>query len=175
MDWIYSPQDPLLETLAGCFIIFVIIIVLTRIVGLRSFAKFTIYDFAFTVAIGSIISSILTSSTSIAQGSVAIGGLLFLAMLFSFLQRKINPVDDIISNDPLLLMDGAEILDDNLKAARIHKQQIIAKLREANVTRFEQVLAVVLESTGDISVLHTSSGEEVELEEELLSGVRMKA
>lgn len=82
MDWIYSASDPLLQTLAGSILIFVVIIILTRIVGLRSFAKFTAYDFAFTVAIGSIISSTLTSSTSIAHGSIAITGLLLLTYLF---------------------------------------------------------------------------------------------
>ena len=67
MDWIYSSTDPLLQTLGSCLLIFAGTILITRIIGLRSFAKFTTYDFAITVAIGSIISSILTSSTSVAQ------------------------------------------------------------------------------------------------------------
>ena len=83
MNWIYSNNDPILQTLAGCVLIFVVIIILTRIIGLRAFAKFTTYDFAFTVAIGSIISSILTSSTSFVHGSIAIAGLLLTAFIFS--------------------------------------------------------------------------------------------
>ena len=82
MEWIYNIKDPLLENLIGSVLIFFTIILLTRIVGLRSFAKFTAYDFAFTIAIGSIISSILTSNTSIVHGSVAIGSLLFLTFMF---------------------------------------------------------------------------------------------
>ncbi|WP_452223355.1 DUF421 domain-containing protein [Lacinutrix chionoecetis] len=173
MKWLYSASDPILQTLAGCFLIFIIIIVLTRIIGLRSFAKFTAYDFAFTVAIGSIISSILTSSTSIVQGLVAIAGLLILTFIFSTLQRKYSVLSKLISNAPLLLMDGSQILESNLKYARIEKKQLIAKLREANVLNYNQVYAVVLESTGAISVLHKSSDTENDIfDDALLLGVR---
>ncbi|MAT90447.1 MAG: hypothetical protein CMC35_07105 [Flavobacteriaceae bacterium] len=172
MKWIYATSDPLWETLVGCFLIFIVIIVLTRIIGLRSFAKFTAYDFAFTVAIGSIISSTLTSSTSITHGAVAIAGLLALTFIFSFLQRKSSTLNKTISNAPLLLMDGSNILEENLRYARIERSQLIAKLREANVLQFEQVKAVVLESTGDISVLHTGSDDDIALESRLLESVR---
>jgi len=145
MDWIYSTDDPLLQTLAGSLIIFIVVITLTRIIGLRSFAKFTAYDFAFTIAIGSIISSILTSSTSIAHGSVAVGALLILTFIFSYLQRAVPAINKLISNKPLLLMDGSTILEENLKYAR----------------------------TGDISVLHTSSSDDDGvLNKALLDGVR---
>ena len=173
MDWIYSNSDPLLETLGGCIFMIIAIIIFTRIIGLRSFAKFTAYDFALTVAIGSIISSTLTSSTSVAQGAIAILGLLVLMFIFSTLQRKFSWFNNIISNDPLLLMDGNQILYENLKYARVEENQLISKLREANVLNYEQVYAVVLESTGDISVLHASSSDKAEeFNEKLLSGVR---
>ena len=171
MEWIYSVKDPLLETIIGSIIIFIIIILFTRIIGLRSFAKFTAYDFAFTIAIGSILSSILTSSTSIVHGAVAIASLLTLTFIFSYLQKIFPKLDAVISNKPLLLMDGSEILYENLKAARIQKSQLIAKLREANVVDISKVKAVVLESTGDISVLH-SSDENCKLNNELLEDVK---
>ncbi len=171
MDWIYDIKDPLWETIVGSFLVFIIIIVLTRIVGLRSFAKFTAYDFAFTVAIGSIISSTLTSSTSIAHGGIAIASLLILTYIFSFLQRKFPALNSAISNKPLLLMDKDQIIEKNLKHGRIEKSQLIAKLREANVLDFKQIEAVVLESTGDISVLHKTD-DDVSLHQDLLEGVR---
>lgn len=175
MEWIYSSNDPIFQTLIGCAIIFVVIIILTRIVGLRAFAKFTAYDFAFTIAIGSIISSTLTSSTTLAHGSIAIAGLLIITFAFSTLQRKSPFLSKIISNAPLLLMDGNKILHDNLKSARIEEEQLISKLRGANVLNYDQVFAVILESTGDISVMHASSSEKNErFDKILLTGVRTK-
>lgn len=171
MEWIYNLKDPLWETVVGSFLIFITVITLTRIIGLRTFAKFTAYDFAFTIAIGSIISSILTSSTSIIHGAVAIASLLVLSCVFSYLQRLFPSLKALISNKPMLLMKEDKILYENLKQARIEKSQLIAKLREANVLDFNQVEAVVLESTGDISVLHKTN-KEVSLNSDLLEGVR---
>ena len=171
MEWIYDVKDPLWETIVGSILLFVIIITLTRIIGLRTFAKFTAYDFAFTIAIGSILSAILTSSTSIVHGSLAITSMLVLTYIFSMLQRKFPAIDALISNKPLLLMDKDQILHKNLQHARIEKSQLIAKLREANVLDFSQIEAVVLESTGDISVLHKSSND-ISLHNALLEGVR---
>ncbi|WP_162056144.1 DUF421 domain-containing protein [Pontibacter pamirensis] len=175
MEWIFDKSDPLLETMIGSIMMFSVIILLTRIIGLRSFAKFTVYDFAFTIAIGSIISSTLTSGTSIVHGSVAIASLLFLTFIFSTLQKKFPALSSTISNKPLLLMRGNQILEENLKHARIEKSQLIAKLREANVSRLNQIQAVVLESTGDISVLHKSKDtDEQSVDSIILEGVREK-
>ena len=68
-------------------------------------------------------------------------------------------------------MDGADIIHSNLQTARIHEGQLIAKLREANVFNFSQVIAVVMETTGDISVLHRSNRENDEFEDRILQGV----
>lgn len=95
--------------------------------------------------------------------------------VFSTLQRKFPSLSKLISNAPLLLMDGNKILHENLKSARIEEGQLISKLREANVLNYDQVFAVILESTGDISVLHASSGEKNErFDKKLLNGVRTK-
>lgn len=172
MEWMYKLDDPLLETLGACLAVFVLIIVVARIIGLRSFAKFTAYDFAFTVAIGSIIGSILTSATSVVLGFTAIFGLLIITYVISYLQKRYNSLDKLISNKPLLLMDGSEILYHNLKSAQIQEEQLIAKLRESNVLNLNQIMAVVLETTGDISVMHrTSLSENEKFEEKMLQGV----
>ena len=175
MNWIYNNDDPILQTFAGAIIIFVMVILLTRIIGLRSFAKFTAFDFAFTIAIGSIISSTLTSSTSLVHGSIAIASLLCITYICSWLQRKFSLFNNLISNSPLLLMEGNKILYENLAHGRIEEKQLIAKLREANVLNYDQVLAVILESTGDISVLHKSECDSEEsMDDNLMKGVRRK-
>lgn len=55
-----------------------------------------------------------------------------------------------------------------LRQARVSVDDVRAKLREANVLRYDEVRAVVLETTGDISVLHGDA----ELELDLIDGVR---
>ena len=66
------------------------------------------------------------------------------------------------------MVDG-KILYENLEKSNVGEEDLIAKLREANVIHFDEVLAVILESTGDMSVLHSS--EKSELQDKLLLGV----
>jgi len=61
-----------------------------------------------------------------------------------------------INNQPILLMDGPTILHENLKKAQLTVADLHSKLREANVLNYRQVKAVVFETTGDVSVLHTN-------------------
>jgi uncharacterized membrane protein YcaP (DUF421 family) len=69
-----------------------------------------------------------------------------------------------------MLMDGHKILTHNLHRAKVTEGDLRSKLREANVLNLSQVRAVVFEATGDISVLHSNSEDEV-LEDWLLKDV----
>lgn len=77
-----------------------------------------------------------------------------------------------MDNTPLLLRDGPTILEHNLIKAQVINGDLRAKLREANVIKLSQVRAVVFETTGDISVLHTAD-EGKELKDWLLKDVKL--
>ncbi len=51
-------------------------------------------------------------------------------------------------------MCNGKILRDNLSSTNVSEGELKAKLREANVTRLSDVHAVVLETTGNVSVVH---------------------
>ena len=134
--------------------IYLAVIIMTRICGKRSFSKMSSFDFAMTVAVGSIVAStILTSSVSMLQGITGLVVVYLLQILIA-LARRSKFVQNIVDNSPLLLMDGSTILEDNLRKARVTHGDLRSKLREANVTQLSQIKAVVFETTGDISVLH---------------------
>ncbi|WP_121666582.1 DUF421 domain-containing protein [Mesonia aquimarina] len=136
--------------------IYFAIILFTKIAGKRSFSKMSSFDFAMTVAIGSVVATVILSSTiNLTQGLLGLGMLYILQMSVALL-RRFNWIQKIVDNKPLLLMDGENILEDNLRKARVTKSDLRAKLREANVIEFSEIKAVVFETTGDISVLHTT-------------------
>lgn len=154
-DWLVSDWTTIVKVFISTVLIFTILIVWIRISGLRSFAKMSSIDFASTIAIGSILAStILSDSPSLLVGASAIGFILLLQTVFSILTLKLSWFNTLTSNQPLLLMDGSTILHDNLKATNLSKEDLMAKLREANVIQISEVKAVILETTGDISVLH---------------------
>ncbi len=150
--------------------IYLAVIIFTRIAGKRSFSKMSSFDFAMTVAIGSILAStILSKSVSLLQGIVGLAMVYILQISVAVLRRS-SHIEKLVDNTPMLLMDKTEILHENLKKSRVTEADLISKLREANVLELSQVRAVVFEATGDITVLHTKD-ENVELDEWLMEGV----
>ncbi|WP_209403464.1 DUF421 domain-containing protein [Pseudozobellia sp. WGM2] len=156
--------------LVSSFGIYLIVILFTRIAGKRSFSKMSSFDFAMTVAVGSIIATtILSSSVNLIDGIVGLACIYSLQILIA-IGRRLDFIKKIVDNSPLLLMDGEKILEDNMRKARVSQGDLRSKLREANVTSLSQVHAVIFETTGDISVLHKS--QDVDLDVWLLKDVR---
>ena len=129
------------------------IVVYVRIAGLRSFSKMSAFDFAVTVAFGSILGAVALSGSPLVEGLVAAASLLAFQTLIGFGRSRFG-LDRVVDNTPLLLVVQGEMLTGNLRRARITEQDIHAKLRQANVATLCDVQAVVLETTGDLSVVH---------------------
>lgn len=170
-NWIFESWSTMAIVFFSVLLIFSIIIVITRISGLRTFAKMSSFDFASTIAIGSILASvIMNTGQSIGRGTIALGTIIAFQTLFAYVKRKSERLSKILTNKPTLIMDGEKILYENLAKTNVSEDDLIAKLRESNVRHFGEVLAVVLESTGDVSVIH--SGDNIQLNrEQLLKGV----
>ena len=171
-DWFVTSPEVIIPTILSAIVIYAVIIGLTRLFGLRSFSKMSSFDFAMTIAVGTVLSStIISKDTSVWQGITALLSLYALQTLVAWLRRKFDWFSEAVDNDPLLLMQGSKILHENLKKAHLSEDDLRSKLREANVLNYGQVKAVVFETTGDISVLH-SDREDVKFDISLLQNVR---
>lgn len=169
-DWFLSNSKTLFFIICSTLGIYISIVILTRIFGKRSFSKMSSFDFACTVAIGSIIAStLLSKSVSLPEGIIGLFSIYVLQSSTAYF-RRFRTFRAIVDNNPLLLMDGELILWDNLKKARVTEGDLKAKLREANVLRLSDVKAVVFETTGDIAVLH-STEMNVDVDTWILDGV----
>lgn len=140
-----------LTTLALCWIV-----LLVRINGLRSFSKMTNFDFVMTVAVGSLLAGASQSTqwSAFLQSLAAITALFLVQRATAHLRRASDTFESMIHNKPLVLMRDGKICEPALAESRVAKGDLFAKLREANVLDLGEVRAVILETTGDISVLH---------------------
>ncbi len=170
-DWTGTGwADVALIALSACAM-YVAVILLTRLAGVRSFSKMSGFDFAVTVAIGSVLGSvILSKNPPIGNGVAALIFLFGLQIGMAVLRSRFPGLQLLADNKPRLIMIGHEIQYDQLKKAKMTESDLWGKLREANVFQFSQVLAVIAETTGDVSVLHTSDDVR-DVQPELLRGV----
>ena len=171
--WFEFSTESLIAIALTAIGIYVAVIILTRIAGKRSFSKMSSFDFAMTVAVGSILATtILSASVSLTQGITGLAAV-YLLQILAAIGRRFPWFQEAIDNSPLLLMDGSTILYKNLKKVRLTEGDLRSKLREANVLELSQVQAVIFETTGDISVLHTTNGRQ-KLEDWLIKDVQNK-
>lgn len=171
--WIETTWHAVAMSLVRALGIYAAVIVYTRLAGLRSFSKMSSFDFTMTVAVGSLVAStILSNDPPLFLAAVALAWIYALQLAVARLRIRSATVRNLVDNQPVLLMENGRMLEDNMRASEITRADLFAKLREANVLRLEQARAVVLETTGDISVLHAPDDDPVELEDVLLEGVR---
>ncbi|WP_201529729.1 MULTISPECIES: DUF421 domain-containing protein [Psychrobacter] len=129
----------------------------TRLMGLRSFSKLSSYDFAMTIAIGSILASTVTSdSPSLLQGLLAVGVLFVIQAFISMIRRKVKPIKTLLDNQPVILMAHGEYFGDNLKEANLSPSDVQEALRKNGIKSKTEVFAVIMETTGDMSVIKTN-------------------
>lgn len=130
------------------------IIMLTRLQGLRSFSKLSGFDFATTVAVGSVLAGAVTTldvSPWVFVGALAA---LFAVQIALTRYRIWRGGNSILDNAPVLVMENGELLQDAMARVGLTETDLMAKLREANAFDLSHVHAVIVETTGDVSVLH---------------------
>jgi|TARA_R100000501_G_scaffold4652_1_gene9931 uncharacterized membrane protein YcaP (DUF421 family) len=170
----FFPDQPTLDLVVRAFLLTVMgmvwVVILVRINGLRSFSKMTNFDFVMTIATGSLLAGAAQSTTwsAFAQTMIAMAALFIVQFTSARLRKKSDTLEDVMQNHPILLMRDGKIIHSALKESRVAESDLIAKLREANALKMDDVRAVILETTGDISVLHG----EGPVDERVISGVR---
>jgi uncharacterized membrane protein YcaP (DUF421 family) len=139
------------------------IIILVRIAGVRSLSKMTAFDFVVTLATGSLLANAAAASGWIpfVQSVAAITVLMALQVALTIV-RRVPTLKRMIENEPLLLMRDGAFIERALNKGRVTHADVRAKLRESDIAGPEDVAYMVLETTGDLSILtHRDVGDKM--------------
>jgi|SRR5690625_4350637 len=129
-------------------------IVLLRVSGKRALSKMNAFDFVVTVALGSILATVvLDEQVSLLEGVVAISVLLVGQFVITFLSTRSKLVTKAVKANPALVYGKDGLLDDVLRRERVNREEVLAAVRNAGYPSLEAVDAVVLETDGSFSVL----------------------
>ncbi|MDZ7755805.1 hypothetical protein [Rhodohalobacter sp.] len=106
LSWLLTSNSALLMVAISSTGIYIALLLFTRTFGVRSFSKMSSFDFAMTVAIGSVIATtILTDNPPLLQAIAALGSLFILQMIVATL-RNYPFMRKLVDNSPILLMNG---------------------------------------------------------------------
>lgn len=146
------------ESIFRTFIITILayfsLIALLRISGKRTLSKMNAFDFIVTIAIGSVLASVLLNkSVALADGVLAFALLIGLQYLITTLALRSKKVSQWVKATPSLIVYNGEILTKTMHKERISEDEVYAALRQNGIKSIVHAKAVVLESDGSMSVI----------------------
>jgi uncharacterized membrane protein YcaP (DUF421 family) len=154
----FNGWAPIIRTLVIGSIGYFFLVALLRVSGKRTLSKMNAFDFVVTVAFGSTLASMLTTTNvSLAQGIVALTLLVFLQWVNAFCAVRSSSYQRLIKAQPSLIFFNGDFLPQAMREQRISREEIIAAMRQQGITQPAAVDAVVLETEGSLSVLQTDT------------------
>ncbi|GGJ67807.1 DUF421 domain-containing protein [Virgibacillus salexigens] len=133
---------------------FLLLFLMTRIMGKKQISQLTFFDYCVGITIGSI-----AATMSVDQNVKALNGMMSLfvwglfPILLAYFGMKSNAFSNLTDGKPTILIKNGEILEDNMKKILLNLNELMLLLREKNVFTVSDVEMAVLETNGELSVM----------------------
>jgi uncharacterized membrane protein YcaP (DUF421 family) len=136
---------------------FVLILLLTRIVGRRELNTLEPFDLILLVTIGDLVQQGVTQNDFSVTGLVlAVGTIAVLTVLFSYLPWRFRVLRPVLEGEPVILIEDGNVIEKNLRRHRLTHEEIAAEARFQQIDRLEKIRWAVLETSGKISFIEKS-------------------
>ena len=146
--------------------IYLTFLVLVRIFGVRVLSGWNGFDAVIIIMFGAVAGRVIIGHPpTLASGMVGLGTLMLLESVFGAVQ-SVTGIRHI-NHKPRVIMAHGKFVVRHLKRSHLAPAEVYAALRKSGVSQLSQVQCVVLEATGQLSIVR----EGVEIDPQLLRGV----
>lgn len=146
----------MIRVIISASVVYLALIIMLRIGGKRTLSKWNAFDFIVTIAMGSIIASIiLNKDVTVVEGLLASGVLILLQASITWLSVRIGWIEGAVKAQPTLLYANENFLRDNMRTQRVTRSEMLAAIRASGIGHLSFVDAVVLETDGSFSVVES--------------------
>lgn len=156
--WGVNEKIGIPEIIARAAVMFLLMIVMIRIGGMRSFGKGDVFDNILVILLGSVLARGIVGATpflSAVAGGVVITGVHSLLSNVSFYSHRVGKV---LKGEHLLLYSNGQFIKENMNKTNISVHDIDEQLRlTLNTSTLENVTEIYFERTGEISFVKKSS------------------
>lgn len=140
-------------------ILYAVVFIVIRLMGKRELSKVQPFELAIIILISDLASAPMSSrGMSIFDGIVPILTLLVSYLLFTFVIRISNKVQDAVCGNPTLIIENGMIKEDEMDKLQYTISDIMAQLREKDVFKIQDVKYAIVETNGTLNVVKNSDG-----------------
>jgi uncharacterized membrane protein YcaP (DUF421 family) len=138
-------------------VVFLVVLLVTRVVGKRELASLEPFDVILLVVIGDLVQQGVTQSDYSLTGAIlAIVTISLLTVATAYVSYRFRTLRPVLEGEPVVLIENGNLLDANLRRERLTVEELIAEARQQSIGSLDDVEWAVLETTGRISFLQAS-------------------
>lgn len=137
---------------------FLLIFLITRVVGRRELSTLEPFDLIMLVVIGDLIQQGVTQSdTSVTGVIIVLSVMASMTALFAYLNFRFRSMRPLLEGRPVVLVENGQVIRRNLARERVTIEELESEARLEQIESIEAVRLAVLETNGKISFLPKQS------------------
>ena len=155
MDMVFFDSiDKLGRIVLTAVMVYILIVITTKISGKRSTSQLNNFDWIVTVMIGSLgASTILLENIPFIEGAASIVVLYILQFLVTKYASISPQFSSVILSEPRIVFYQGQYLPDAMHAERLTRQELECAMRSEGVHRLNDVEAIVFESDAKLTII----------------------
>lgn len=146
--------DKLGRIVVTAVMVYVLIVITTKVSGKRSTSQLNNFDWIVTVMIGSLgASTILLKDIPFIEGASSIVALYVMQFLVTKYASISPEFSSFILSEPRIVFYQGQFLPDAMRAERLTHQEIECAMRSEGVNSFDDIEAIVFESDAKLTII----------------------
>ncbi|MBA3844077.1 MAG: DUF421 domain-containing protein [Actinobacteria bacterium] len=140
------------------FVVFVGLLVLTRVIGRRELSSLQPFDLMLLIILGDAVQQGLTQDDYSVTGSfLVIGTFAVLQVTVSWIGFRFPRARPVLEGSPIIVVQDGQVIERNLKRERLTISEIAEEARQQQIAHLADVKWAVLETNGKISFITNST------------------
>ncbi|WP_129690241.1 DUF421 domain-containing protein [Gottfriedia acidiceleris] len=142
------------EIIMRTMLAFLILFIGAKLLGKQIIAEMNTFDFIGAISIGGIIANLAFNlNIKIHHSVIAFIILVSIIIIVSYISMKSRIGRNLFAGNPTVIVENGKILEANMRKMRYSLDYLNQQLREKSIFNIEEVLYVVVETNGRVSVL----------------------
>ncbi|MEG1705347.1 MAG: DUF421 domain-containing protein [Clostridia bacterium] len=141
------------------FILYIVVFLVIRLMGKRELSKVQPFELAIIIVIADLASAPMSArGISIFDGVIPMITLLICYIIFTFLIRSSNKVQEVVCGKTCVIIQDGKILEEELKKQQYTVADLMSQLRQKDIFMVQDVKYAILETNGNLDVIQMSAG-----------------
>lgn len=131
-------MDEFLKVLWKSIVVFILLIVLTRVIGRKLLSHLSFFDYVIGITIGTITGSYVAQEIKGMWVLISPLVLTCITILFGYINMKSLKLRKITEGEPVIVIHNGKILEKSLMKLRYHVNDLEKQLRDKGILTWEK-------------------------------------